>query len=209
MNFVIENKNEICIRKILFPVKYNIDNIVKQKMDDDVYVKYKQYHKSNQEKLAESMKFKVEWKTANVRCLKIEYRNDPKIKDIPYGESTLGQEGCGPFCISQALGIPVQKVAKSLSDNGYYFKEKGTWHMALDRLGAIECDDIRQIKDALMDGKIVTILGNSHFRNITGVFFDETKKEYYFKISDSSFEHPYFEKIEDTLKKILSAWIWN
>ena len=193
----------------IFPIKYTIENIVEQKMDNDTYQKYKQYHTHNQESLKESMKSNVKWENANVKCSKIEYCNDPKFKDIPYGESTLGKEGCGPFCISQALGVSVLKVAKSLSEHNYHLKENGTWHMALDRLGARECDNIRQISEALKNGKIVTILGNRHFRNIIGVLFDEHKKEYYFIISDSSFNQPYFEKIDDTLKKTLSAWVWD
>jgi len=81
--------------------------------------------------------------------------------------------------------------------------------MALDRLGARECDDIKQISEALREGKIVTILANRHFRNIVGVLFNEHEKSYYFRICDSSCKKTYFEKIDDTFSKLLSAWVWE
>lgn len=113
--------------------------------------------------------------------LQVVYYNqgDAAWKSLPYGDSTIGEAGCGPtsmaICISTLTNQKVtpRQTATWAAENGYYVSGAGSSHSIVPALAQkynLECKGIgkdkEEIINALRTGKlVVAIMGPGHFTN--------------------------------------------
>lgn len=113
--------------------------------------------------------------------LQVVYYNqgDAAWKSLPYGDSTIGEAGCGPtsmsICISTFTNQKVtpRQTATWAAENGYYVSGAGSSHSIVPALAQkynLECKGIgkdkEEIINALQTGKlVVAIMGPGHFTN--------------------------------------------
>lgn len=114
--------------------------------------------------------------------LSVVYYNqgDAAWKSLPYGDSTIGEAGCGPtsmaICISTLTGTTVtpRQTATWAAANGYYVSGAGSAHSIVPALANqynLNCTGIgkdrEKIISALQSGKlVVAIMGPGHFTTV-------------------------------------------
>ena len=104
-------------------------------------------------------------------------QKDAQWRDIPYGQSTVGESGCGPtsmaICISTLTGKKVtpKETAQWAKKNGYYIHNAGSKHSLMKALAEkyhLKCRGARrsdiEVAKALKEGKmVVALMGRGHF----------------------------------------------
>lgn len=138
---------------------------------------------------------------------------------IPYGkngESTLEKSGCAAFCFHQGIRTrgelnDIISIAKLISEKGYYYPGRGTYHNLFDHYGIRRATHVNEIMSALSCGHIVTLLvdnklygsalAESHFINIVG------KERENFIVDDSRVGRTKVE-LSTVIAASRVAWIW-
>ena len=145
---------------------------------------------------------------------------DSEYGEVPYGGKTLKEAGCAVFCFEQGLRsrgyqCKIEDLAKEISEKGYYYYGKGTYHNLFDHFGLRRATDVQEINEALNLRKIVTALVNnceytggkiqkeSHFINIVGKDYEGN-----FFVDDASLKERHKVDAETIFKAARVIWIW-
>lgn len=149
-----------------------------------------------------------------------------RVRNTPYGDSTLGEDGCAIFCIHNVLtakygiDIPIGELAEMCADQGYHVSGKGTRHNLFDHMGCKRATHVQEIFDCLSKESkaFVTLLVRNdayhddsertgrHFVNLVSYSYMRGIRMY-IRINDDSIGN----NISKPMKTLLAtdiAWIW-